>query len=154
MDGVNTDTLAQVLVIGATNRPQELDEAARRRFTKRLYVGLPDEFTRYIMIEKLMKEEKHSLTQNQLLELGKLTCGYTGADIKTVCHEAAMFPIREIPFDQMATVSHGELRPMSMEDFQKALAGVRPSVNTNDISAYIDWNSEYGYGNPANMGSY
>lgn len=41
LDGATTDNDERLLVIGATNRPQELDEAARRRFTKRLYIPLP-----------------------------------------------------------------------------------------------------------------
>lgn len=42
LDGATTDSEERILVIGATNRPQELDEAARRRFVKRLYIPLPD----------------------------------------------------------------------------------------------------------------
>lgn len=42
LDGATTDNDERILVIGATNRPQELDEAARRRFVKRLYIPLPD----------------------------------------------------------------------------------------------------------------
>lgn len=41
LDGATTDSEERILVIGATNRPQELDEAARRRFVKRLYIPLP-----------------------------------------------------------------------------------------------------------------
>lgn len=41
LDGATTDSEERLLVIGATNRPQELDEAARRRFVKRLYIPLP-----------------------------------------------------------------------------------------------------------------
>ena len=42
MDGIGTSTEDRVLLIGATNRPEDIDEAARRRFVKRLYVPLPD----------------------------------------------------------------------------------------------------------------
>lgn len=42
LDGATTDNDEKLLVIGATNRPQELDEAARRRFVKRLYIPLPE----------------------------------------------------------------------------------------------------------------
>jgi AAA+ superfamily predicted ATPase len=41
-DGAATTTEERLLIVGATNRPQELDEAARRRFVKRLYIPLPD----------------------------------------------------------------------------------------------------------------
>ena len=43
LDGAGTDQTARVVVVGATNRPEELDEAARRRFVKRLYIPLPGE---------------------------------------------------------------------------------------------------------------
>ena len=46
LDGTSTSGQGRVLVIGATNRPQELDEAVRRRFVKRLYIPLPDESDR------------------------------------------------------------------------------------------------------------
>lgn len=42
LDGATTENEERILVIGATNRPQELDEAARRRFVKRLYIPLPE----------------------------------------------------------------------------------------------------------------
>lgn len=42
LDGAATDNEERLLIIGATNRPQELDEAARRRFVKRLYIPLPE----------------------------------------------------------------------------------------------------------------
>ncbi|CAN0501994.1 unnamed protein product, partial [Laminaria digitata] len=45
----------RVLVVGATNRPQELDEAARRRFVKRLYVPLPDKNGRRQLMNILLK---------------------------------------------------------------------------------------------------
>ena len=41
-DGATTENEERLLVVGATNRPQELDEAARRRLVKKLYIPLPD----------------------------------------------------------------------------------------------------------------
>lgn len=47
---------------GATNRPQELDEAARRRFVKRLYIPLPSFEARLDLVNRLLKNNKHELT--------------------------------------------------------------------------------------------
>ena len=54
LDGTNTNTVAQVIIIGATNRPDELDDAARRRFIKRIYVPLPDREARRQMMHSLL----------------------------------------------------------------------------------------------------
>lgn len=50
----------RILVVGATNRPQDLDEAARRRLVKRLYVPLPEEGARKKIIENLMANQVSS----------------------------------------------------------------------------------------------
>lgn len=63
-DGVSSGADDRLLIVGATNRPQELDEAARRRFTKRLYVPLPDEVARKQIIQSLMAKAKSGLTDN------------------------------------------------------------------------------------------
>jgi len=62
-DGVSTGADDRLLIVGATNRPQELDEAARRRFTKRLYIPLPEESARKQIIRTLMAKGKSSLTE-------------------------------------------------------------------------------------------
>ena len=54
MDGVGSSA-TRILVIGATNRPMDLDEAALRRMTKRIYIGLPDPKARLGLIKRLMK---------------------------------------------------------------------------------------------------
>ena len=60
-DGAGVASDDRILVIGATNRPQELDEAARRRLVKRLYIPLPDLAARKTIILNLLKNEKHCL---------------------------------------------------------------------------------------------
>jgi SpoVK/Ycf46/Vps4 family AAA+-type ATPase len=56
-------------VIGATNRPQEIDEAARRRLVKRLYIPLPDSEARKQIVSNLMKQQPFSLGEGEMEEL-------------------------------------------------------------------------------------
>ena len=87
---------ARVIVIGATNRPQELDEAARRRFTKRLYIPLPDAKARRTLITGLLKKNSNTLSLDDIESLVVRSKGYSGADVHNLCSEAAMGPIRDI----------------------------------------------------------
>lgn len=96
LDGTGTSGQGRVLVIGATNRPQELDEAARRRFVKRLYIPLPEESDRECLIRVLLGKNSHGLTDADIKKLAKETAGYSGADLKALSADAAMGPIRQL----------------------------------------------------------
>lgn len=89
LDGTGTSGQGRVLVIGATNKPQELDEAARRRFTKRLYIPLPAEDDRRILLNVMLKKNNHVLTDEDIDRLAKDTSGFSGADLKSLCTDAA-----------------------------------------------------------------
>merc|ERR1719293_403094 len=102
LDGANTVGEERVLVVGATNRPQELDEAARRRLVKRLYIPLPEIEARKSIINNLLGKENHNLSKEEIMKVSKLTEGYSGADMANLCKEAAMGPIRSLDFSQIA----------------------------------------------------
>ena len=100
----------QVLVVGATNRPQELDDAARRRLVKRLYIPLPDEEARVSILARLLARERHEVTGAQLARVSALTEGYSGADMANLCREAAYGPIRSLDMSQIASVRADQVR--------------------------------------------
>jgi SpoVK/Ycf46/Vps4 family AAA+-type ATPase len=52
----------RIVVVGATNRPQDLDEAARRRLSKRLYVPLPEDGARYQLLRRLINTMRHDMS--------------------------------------------------------------------------------------------
>lgn len=82
------------MVMAATNRPQEIDEAALRRFPKRVYVTLPDGDTRIELLRKLLAKQGCSLTPKELKRLSTLTEGYSGSDLTALAKDAALGPIR------------------------------------------------------------
>ncbi len=61
--------------LGATNRPQELDEAARRRFVKRLYIPLPDEEARRQLVWRLLSANAHVIQEADVGKIVKATAG-------------------------------------------------------------------------------
>ncbi|XP_014208920.1 fidgetin-like protein 1 [Copidosoma floridanum] len=144
LDGAATGDDDRILVIGATNRPYELDEAARRRLVKRLYVPLPELEARAQIVRNLLKSERHELTEEDINEIAKLADGYSGADMTNLCKEASMGPIRSIPFDQLEAISTEDVRKVTFVDFKEAINTVRPSVSPKDLTVYLDWDRTYG----------
>ncbi|KAF2343774.1 ATPase AAA-type core, partial [Trinorchestia longiramus] len=142
-DGVGALT-EQVLVVGATNRPQELDEAARRRLVKRLYIPLPDLQARGELVEVLLRRQQHTLTAADVAWVASNTEGFSGADIASLCSEAAMGPVRDIDPCRMRHVTLDQVRPISVEDFRNSVKSVRPSVCQGDLALYTEWNAKFG----------
>lgn len=93
MDGVGKTT-GNVLVLGATNVPWELDAAIRRRFEKRVYIPLPEREARSFMVSMNLGDTPHSLTESDFDRLGDITTGASGSDIKVLVKEALMQPLR------------------------------------------------------------
>lgn len=79
-----------VLILAATNTPWTIDTAFRRRFQKRVYVGLPDKSSRIAMFKRVFEDENFDFNK-----LGELTDGYSGSDISNVIRESLMVPIRK-----------------------------------------------------------
>jgi vacuolar protein-sorting-associated protein 4 len=95
MQGVGNDTDG-ILVLGATNIPWSLDAAIRRRFEKRIYIGLPEAPARTIMFKLHMGDTKATVTDEDYVFLGKHAERYSGADIQIVVRDALMQPVRKV----------------------------------------------------------
>ncbi|XP_064790577.1 fidgetin-like protein 1 isoform X3 [Oncorhynchus masou masou] len=146
LDGAATSANDRILVVGATNRPQEIDEAARRRLSKRLYIPLPEAAARRQIVSNLMACEKSQLEEEELESVVTGTEGFSGADMTGLCREAALGPIRNIQLSDIATITPDQVRPILHCDFQEALRIVRPSVSAKDLELYEDWNNTFGCG--------
>lgn len=93
-DGLLSKSTERVLVLAATNRPFDLDEAIIRRFQRRIMVGLPNAESRERILRTLLAKEK--LEEGfDFKELAIMTDGYTGSDLKNLCTAAAFRPVRD-----------------------------------------------------------
>ena len=144
LDGASTVGEERILVVGATNRPSDLDEAARRRLVKRLYVPLPETFARVQIVKNLLSTQNQILCESDYKKIGDLTGGYSGADMATLCKEAAMGPIRSLDYSKMDSIQPEDVRSIEFLDFESALRQVKASVSDKDLQNYHDWNEQYG----------
>ncbi|KAL0720633.1 hypothetical protein Bca4012_035232 [Brassica carinata] len=151
-DGVTSNPDDLVIVIGATNKPQELDDAVLRRLVKRIYVPLPDSNVRKLLFRTKLKCQPHSLSDGDIDKIvreteGKFsirnTDGYSGSDLQALCEEAAMMPIRELGAD-ILTIQANKVRPLRCDDFRKSMAVIRPSLSKSKWEELERWNSEFG----------
>ena len=132
-DGFTTDEYSQVMVLGATNRPWEVDEAVLRRLPQSFLVGLPDQKQRESILSKMLEGEvmDESVYAGQgIRKLGEKTSGFSGSDLKQLCTNAAYYPIRELLQAERKNPSAvGTMRPRSLtlDDFVKALAHSKPT---------------------------
>ncbi|CAN6995201.1 unnamed protein product [Brassica oleracea var. botrytis] len=170
-DGLMTEPGEGVMVLAATNRPFDLDEAIIRRFERRIMVGLPSIESREMILRTLLSKEKTD--DLDFHEIGQKTEGYTGSDLKNMCITAAYRPVREliqqerlkdkvkgvkdpllhsIPIEFSAHsdffVRDITLRPLNMEDMRKAKNQVSASFASegSGMDELKQWNDLYGEG--------
>uniref|UniRef100_UPI0037E84F14 spastin-like isoform X1 n=1 Tax=Semicossyphus pulcher TaxID=241346 RepID=UPI0037E84F14 len=141
---VQTGSDDRVLVMGATNRPQELDEAVLRRFTKRVYVALPAEETRLTLLKNLLEKHGNPLTHRELKQLARMTEGYSGSDLTSLAKDASLGPIRELRPEQVRNMEASEVRLVRLSDFTDSLRRIKSSVALKTLELYDRWNREYG----------
>ncbi|XP_020240999.1 uncharacterized protein LOC109819630 isoform X2 [Asparagus officinalis] len=170
-DGILTKSGARILVLAATNRPFDLDEAIIRRFERRIMVGLPMLESRELILRTLLSKEKVE-EGIDYKELATMTEGYSGSDLKNLCTTAAYRPVRELlqkeklkELEKKENAEKGEgaaettetkedvepeiiLRPLNMEDMRQAKNQVSASFATEGsvMSELRQWNDLYGEG--------
>ena len=139
MDGiVDKGKPLHVYVIGATNKPWDLDWAFIRRFQKRILVPLADHSTRLNML----KHYTGTLTIDvdvDLHELARLSEGFSGSDIRDVCQSAQLKLIGEFFESGKAMDKEAKPRSLTMADFRQILEERKPSVSLDMLSQYNRW---------------
>merc|ERR1712150_202702 len=143
----------RVMVLAATNRPWDLDEALRRRLEKRIYIPLPEEVGRNQLFEINLSTVKLAPDVN-MRELVEKTEGYSGADVTNVCRDAAMMGLRKrmakarqegISLVKMQACIKDEVDvPVTQADLIDAIKNVSKSVGKDDLQNFADWMKEFG----------
>jgi fidgetin-like protein 1 len=143
LDGTGTSSQGRVLIVGATNRPQELDEAARRRFVKRLYIPLPNSHDRTVLLQVLLGKNNHELSGDEIQKLSRDTEGFSGADLAALATDAAMGPIRQLGMKALEFDST-DIPAITYRHFKASLRGIKASVAPAELVQYEEWDRLYG----------
>ena len=131
-DGMSNDSRSAIIMV-ATNRPMDLDDAVLRRLPRRLLVDLPTEDDRLKILQIHLREERLD-PDIDLADLARTTPFYSGSDLKNVAVAAALNAVREE--NEMAKshrgeepFSHAETRTLTARHFQKALEEISASIS-------------------------
>ena len=141
-DGVGSGEDLRVLIIGATNRPFDLDPAIIRRLPKRVYVGPFNVEERQGFIKTIITQNKCDIKDEEYKKIAEMCNNYSNSDLKELCREAAYEPLRELNVKSLKKV--GELRPIVFDDFVKALRKVKGTLTKKILMELENWNKEFG----------
>lgn len=114
---------ARIMILGATNRMQDIDEAILRRMPKKFPVSLPSNSQRRRILNLILKDTKTDASNFDIEYLTRVMAGMSGSDIKEACRDAAMVPVREFIREQrergtaMTGVDASQVRGVRTEDF-------------------------------------
>jgi len=126
MDGLSTNKQNPVLVIGSTNRPQDMDSAALRpgRFDYKILVSLPDKEARKKMFYLNLRGSFISNIDYSML--AGVTEGYSGADIAGICRKTEELLV-------LKDIKKGCNHPINMEIMHEVIKGTKPSVSKEEM---------------------
>lgn len=142
VNGLTSDPRKNILVIGATNTPDLLDEAVIRRLPRRIKVPLPDLESREQQIKLEVENGKMRLSAEEYWQIAKDTEGYSGSDLTALAQEAAMVGLRDA-FEKVGANIHlvepNHVRSVTKADFDVARTRVTPSVSELSLKRIQQW---------------
>ena len=121
----------RILILGATNRMQDIDEAILRRLPKKFPVSLPTAPQRLRILGLILKDTKIDKAHFDLEYLVRVMAGMSGSDIKEACRDAAMVPVREFIRQKKASgarmdaVNPNDVRGLRTTDFFGSAGGIK-----------------------------
>ena len=128
MDRVNNDSSDKFTIIGATNRPQDLDDAIFSRFCKKIYVDIPNFNDRLTILKNLLASQTNNLSESHFRNIATWTERYSGRDLTELVKEAARCCLRELPEEQLMSTNRNTIRGITLNDFVLALRSIRATL--------------------------
>ncbi|KAG5653163.1 hypothetical protein H0H81_002005 [Sphagnurus paluster] len=135
LDGMEegADGEGRVVVIGTTNRPNAIDPALRRpgRFDREIEIGIPDAEARFSILNVLLSNTPHSISQEQLRAFSSRAHGYVGADLGAVVREAGTIAIKRWLASPDGQKDHNQIPEnltLTLDDLVASMPAVRPSA--------------------------
>ncbi|XP_021186101.3 outer mitochondrial transmembrane helix translocase isoform X1 [Helicoverpa armigera] len=144
-DGLITEPTCTVIIMGATNRPQDLDKAIQRRMPATFHVPMPSETQRERILQLILRSEPVA-EDIDYKRLASSTEGFSGSDLHELCRQAAVYRVRDLARDEMVREMNNEtkpktgksgsdsdeeyvdaVRPITMEDLRLSLSKLKES---------------------------
>lgn len=138
-DGLITDHDCTVIIMGATNRPQDLDRAILRRMPATFHVTMPTTIQRQQILDLILQNEPTS-PDVETKKIAAVTEGFSGSDIRELCRNAAVYRVRDFikneshsesapcsSHSESEDVFHDALRPITMEDLTVSVNKMKDS---------------------------
>ena len=146
IQGIKSNHDKPLLVLGATNRPWDIDAAMLSRFEKKVYVPLPDMPARAGIFKIHTEGINSDLTEEDYIELAVRAERYSGRDISNVCREVIMIPVRELDMGGLLEDPSQDVvvRDIKLKDFIKTLKKVKPMTTSKELDHYQSWAEEFG----------
>ncbi|SCM01836.1 AAA family ATPase, putative [Plasmodium chabaudi chabaudi] len=148
IDGINTKKDAIIVIIGATNRPDMIDDAALRRFNKRVYIPLPDLQARKDQIRYIISKHTHSgfqMTEEELDNISQKLDNWNGSDIYHLCSKCYEYVYDDAveQYNGIQNIPNTSIfRAIKYDDFIKAMSQVNTSYK--NVFDYDEWSKMHG----------
>lgn len=148
IEGFASSTGDKVLIMGATNKPWDLDDAILSRFQKKIHIPLPEKVARKIILQ--IHLHGADLSRISISDLAEMTEGFSGRDLSNLCQEAVSRMILELNTSmERLTVKELETyrlahRPLEEGDFSSAMEKIKPSIQKEDLEKYDEWKQGFG----------
>ncbi|XP_068123466.1 fidgetin-like protein 2 [Hyperolius riggenbachi] len=135
LDNMATSTDDNIVFIGTSQRPDDVDESAHHRFARRFYIAPPDNLARRQILHHTLAQQNYCLSEREMALLVQHTEGYSGNELIQLCQHAGANHLHGIS---------GQLQPTSYKDFEGAFCKQRASTSQKQLDLYVEWNKMYG----------